>query len=262
MRLGYTPMNANVLDLDAAFRLAEELGLEFVELVHDLHEVMPQLQHPERVRDLMRATGVGTTVHLSYVDLNLASLMPKARATAVDRTLAGLAYAAEVDAVCGVLHTGQHYLRRPEADALAAQALAASLDALRGSTVPIVLENLALDDEGYVRSADHLRDLVDRHGTGACFDIGHAHIQGTREGRDEIAALLTTLGSRITHLHLHDNHGRHDEHVAIGRGTIDYLRHTEFLRDFTGTVCLEIGPDAAAVREGVARLRALAEAGA
>jgi sugar phosphate isomerase/epimerase len=259
MRLGFSPMTARMLDVEEAFRLASELRLDFVELSFDLHEVLPSLQAPERVRELTRATGVGTTLHLSYVDLNLASLMPVARAAAVDRTLAGLAYAQRVGASCGVLHTGQHYLRHPQADALAAAALDASLQALAGSPVPIALENLALGDEDYLRTPDELRALADRHALGTCFDFGHAHVQGARDGNDAVAAYVAALGPTLTHLHVHGNHGADDEHLASDQGTLDYAPHAAFLRGFSGTVCLEIATGADGVRASAAHLRRLVE---
>src|SRR5690625_2260767 len=90
MKLGFSPVTAAILDLDEAFELADELELDFIELSHDLHEVMPALQEPGKVQQLSRATGIGTTVHLSFVDLNLASVVPVARETAVERTRRGL----------------------------------------------------------------------------------------------------------------------------------------------------------------------------
>lgn len=259
MRLGFSPMTAQMLDTEAAFRLADELGLAFVELAHDLHEVMPDLQDPARVRELMRATGVGTTVHLSFVDLNLAALAPAARRTAVERTVAGLAYAAEVDATCAVLHTGLHYLRHPKADALAAQALDASLAAVAGGAVEVVLENICLGSDDFLRTPAQLRDVTDRHGLRNCLDFGHAHVQGTRDGHDALGAYLVALGERVTHLHLHGNHGIWDEHLATGEGTLDYAPYAGYLRDFAGTICLEVGGGADPVRRSVAHLRALVD---
>jgi sugar phosphate isomerase/epimerase len=257
MRLGFSPMTARMLDVEEAFRLASELRLDFVELSFDLHEVLPSLQAPERVRELTRATGVGTTLHLSYVDLNLASLMPIARGAAVERTLAGLAYAQQVGASCGVLHTGQHYLRHPQADALAVAALDASLQTLADTPVPIALENLALGEEDFLRTPAELRALADRHALGTCFDFGHAHVQGVREGTDAVAAYLAALGPTVAHLHVHGNHGASDEHLASDQGTLDYAPFASFLRGFAGTVCLEIATGADGVRASVAHLRRL-----
>lgn len=262
MRLGFSPMTAMMLDTEAAFRLAHELELEFVELAHDLHEVMPALQDAARIRDLTRATGVGTTLHLSFVDLNLASLIPTARQAAVERTLRGLAYADEVGAICGVLHTGQHYLRHPQVDPLVATSLATSLQEVAGSGVPVALENLALQPDDLVRTPDELHAVTRRHGLRNCLDFGHAHVQATREGWPALQAYLDTLGDDVVHLHLHGNHGASDEHLATDRGSLDYAPYRAFLAGFAGTICLEIGPgDADAtggVRASVAHLRALA----
>lgn len=33
---------------------------------------------------------------------------------------------------------------------------------------------------------------------------------------------LKSVSSKLFHLHLHDNHGRADEHLPVGDGTIDF----------------------------------------
>jgi len=259
MRLGFSPVTALMLDLRESFALAEELGLEFIELSADLHEIAPSLQDVAAVRELSRATGVGTTVHLSYLDLNLASLSPAARAASVERTLRGLDYAAAVDASCGVLHSGFHYLRHPLADSLVAEALQASLAALAESPVPIALENLALGADDYLRGHEQLRDLTRQHGLANCLDVGHAHIEAQRDGTTSIAAYVDALGDDVIHLHLHDNHAQHDEHLPCGAGSIDYAALRPYLQRFTGTMCLEIATGADGVREAARYLRSLAE---
>ena len=257
MRLGFSPITAMMLDADAAFALADELDLAFVELSADVREIAPALEDERRVRELTRATGIGTTVHLSYIDLNLASLSPSARATSVDRIRAGLDYAHAVEATCGVLHSGFQYIRHPLVDPLVDEALTSSLRALEGSAVEIVLENLALGRHDYLDGHEQLRERVQRHGLRACIDVGHAHVEATRDGDTSIAAYLDALGDDVTHLHLHDNHGQRDEHLPCGAGSIDYASLRPYLATFTGTACLEIEGGAEAVREAVRSLRAL-----
>jgi sugar phosphate isomerase/epimerase len=259
MRLGFSAVTSAVLDVRSAFALASELALQFVELSADLHEVAPALQDPATVRELVRSTGVGVTVHLSYVDLNLASLIPAARRTSVDRTLRGLEFAHAVGASCGVLHSGLSYLRHARAEALVETALRDSLRELEGSSVPIAVENLCLTPDDFVRGPRQLHELTRRHALRNTLDFGHAHVEGTREGRDAIAEYLQVLGSDIVHLHVHDNDGRSDQHRPAGEGTIDYRRHAAFLRSFDGTVCLEIMSGEDGVRASVAHLRNLEE---
>ncbi|WMT58651.1 sugar phosphate isomerase/epimerase family protein [Truepera radiovictrix] len=249
-------MTAGMLELEAAFRLAESLALDFVELSADLHELAPALQEPARVRELRRHSGVGVTVHLSYVDLNLASLIPAARQTAVERTLRGLEFAHQVEAGCGVLHTGRHYLRHPLADQLVAEALSESLAALKGASVPVALENLVLDEDDYLRTPEELAQLTRQFDLANCLDFGHAHIESNAAGEARLERYLELLDDTLMHLHLHNNHGQRDEHLPTPEGSIDYRCYREFLATFNGTICLEISSEAG-VGRSVAHLRAV-----
>jgi sugar phosphate isomerase/epimerase len=49
-----------------------------------------------------------------------------------------------------------------------------------------------------------------------CLDVGHLQAFG---GGD-FTTWLTEVGDLVGQLHLHDNHGQHDEHLALGQGTI------------------------------------------
>lgn len=258
MKLGYAPSTARILDLDEAFKLASDLELDFVELSFDLHEMAPSLQDPARVKELSAQTGVGTTVHLSFVDLNLASLVPAARETAIVRTLRGLDYAAEVAATCGVLHSGMHYLDHPQANDWVQDALADSLTRIAVHGGPTVaLENLALGRFDLLRGPASLAAVADKHGLGTCLDVGHAHVEETRDGGQLIETYREMLDASLVHLHLHGNHGQHDEHLPVGEGTIDPERLQGVLAGFSGTACMEISGGARAVRQAAQAVRAL-----
>jgi sugar phosphate isomerase/epimerase len=263
MKLGYAPSTARILDLDEAFKLASNLGLDFVELSFDLHEMAPFLQDASRVRELTSQTGVGTTVHLSFVDLNLASLAPAARDTAVERTLRGLDYAASVDAACGVLHSGMHYVDHPQANAWVEDALADSLARVAAHGGPqVALENLALGRFDLLRGPDALAQTASAHGLGTCLDVGHAHVEETRDGGRLIEAYREALEPSLVHLHLHGNHGQADEHLPVGEGSIDDTRLQHVLDGFSGTACLEISGGTDAVGRAVSAVRGLQEAAA
>lgn len=51
---------------------------------------------------------------------------------------------------------------------------------------------------------------------GICMDVGHARLMG-----DVVDAIETCSGHLIT-THLHDNRGRHDDHLLPGKGVIDW----------------------------------------
>ncbi len=264
MRLGFTPLNAEMVDLNEVFKLASELKLHHVELSFDMHELLPDLQNPQRVNELSRATGIGTTVHLSYVDLNLASKFPGVRENSVARSNRGLEYAQSVNAHCAVLHTGLVPLRHPIVLGLANEQLKQSLTEIK-PLVPVAIENLALDGYDLLRGPSELEAVTKHAGAnfGNTLDFGHALVEGCStefkegvgagglaNGEARLQSYQTGL-SNILHLHLHDNDGISDQHLPVGAGSINWEAHKKFLQNFTGTITLEV-PD---VRASVKFLR-------
>jgi sugar phosphate isomerase/epimerase len=269
MKLGFTPLNAQILDLDEAFKLASELELQFVELAFDAFEILPAMQSVAQVKELTRATGIGTTVHLSYVDLNLSSLMPGVRENSVARTNRGLEYAAEIGAMLGVLHSGLIALRHPLMMQVAHQKLEQSLKEIT-PLVPVMLENLALDGYDLLRGVAELEAVTLKAGEhyGNCLDVGHALVEGcTTEVGDGSSSggienglkrLEEYLGlSKLKHFHLQDNDGSSDAHQVLGTGAVPWQTMREFLKNFSGTINLEINGGAEEVRSSVKFLRQL-----
>ena len=270
MKLGFSPFTNRLTPLDEAYRLAVDLNLDFIELAWDVMELDARTQPAREVVSLSRVTGVACTIHLPFVDLNLASLMPGVAENSVTRVQRALDYAAHVDARVGVLHTGFVPARLPILLAAGRERLLESLSRLP-STVPIALENLALGYEDLLRGPEELAGVTTAAGVDFfnTLDFGHAVMEGSvtdaLEGRSagglsaghaRLKDYVSGLG-RIAHLHLHDNDGSADQHLPIGRGSINFLAHAGFLAAFPGTACLEIAGDGNAVRESVTALRAL-----
>ena len=264
MQLGYSSMVAGIYGLDEAFRLAERLTLDFIELSYDVCGFLPAVQPARRVAELTRATGIATTLHLPFIDLNLASLNSAVRRTAVEETCRALEYGAVVGSRCGVLHTGTVFVYQPRPKSDAVAALLEALEQLPKALVPIALENLALYPDGLVRTPDMLNDLCGQAGLCSCLDFAHAYLEGatacqTDSSRPEdlIAAYQQTLRERVTHLHLCNNDGRADLHRATPDGVIALERYRDYLSAFPGTICLEVSGGADSVTRSVQHLRAL-----
>jgi len=70
-------------------------------------------------------------------------------------------------------------------------------------------------------------------------DVGHAFIENRMKGvRDYINA----FGDRLAHVHMHDNHGEHDEHLPLRMGKIDFGKVVRFLKevDYDRTITFEV----------------------
>ena len=252
-------MTAGIYEVDEAFRLAEALELDFVELTYDVCDFLPNAQPAKRVQALSRATGVEVSVHLPFVDLNIASLIETVRRATVEQTCRALEYSARVGAQCAVLHTGTRFIYQPRPVGDAIAALYQSLSELPDTPTPVALENLGLYVDGVVREPTALREVTRHMNLHNCLDFGHAHIEGGGASacHDFISAYISTLGQDIIHLHLCNNDGLSDLHTATPDGTVAYERYAAYLQDFPGTICLEVagGPDS--VRRSAEHIRSL-----
>ena len=110
------------------------------------------------------------------------------------------------------------------------------------SNVSIAIENLFdfWDNPGYCTDAQTILDLiegVDQDNVYACLDTGHAWI-----AENDPSDFAKMLGSRLKVLHVHDNLGGEDQHVAPFVGTINWPKFMEILKeiDYSGVFSLEI----------------------
>lgn len=70
-------------------------------------------------------------------------------------------------------------------------------------------------------------------------DVAHAFIENRMKGvRDYINA----FGDRLAHVHVHDNHGKWDEHLPLGKGKIDFRKVVRLLKEinYDRTVTFEV----------------------
>lgn len=89
-------------------------------------------------------------------------------------------------------------------------------DELGDSGVRLAIENLPTYGLRYL--AELMGRLDDRDNIGVCFDTGHWNVRPEYSLTDAMGMLR----ERIVHLHLNDNHGLCDEHLAPGTGTFPW----------------------------------------
>ncbi|HKS96027.1 MAG TPA: sugar phosphate isomerase/epimerase [Terriglobia bacterium] len=83
-----------------------------------------------------------------------------------------------------------------------------------------------------------MMDAVGDENLGAVFDTAHQNAQ-----KEILALSVEKLGKRIFYVHAADNDGRANDHVAAGRGTVDWDGIFEGLRKhgFSGYVAVDVG---------------------
>ena len=92
------------------------------------------------------------------------------------------------------------------------------------SGITVCLENV-LD-----REIEPFAEIIDRVGhpdLGLCLDLGHAHCYSNHSA----AEWAGVLKPYIRHVHLHDNQGVKDEHLALGEGSVPWKEVLGILAD-------------------------------
>ena len=104
----------------------------------------------------------------------------------------------------------------------------------------------------YCQTPEELCEVADALGIGVCWDFGHANISGIKQSEG-----LTYVGKRLKVIHVNDNGGIDDDHIAPFTGTVDWrdAMHGLSLAGFDGVFNYEIATMRlpASVREAFAR---------
>lgn len=165
---------------------------------------------------IMSAFGAGDQWAGAY---STAAADAAVRQAAIDETAAALEVARRIP--CGVLvvHLGTPAKRGGAGDNNRGAAVR-SVEAICRLAEPMglrvaleVIPNPLSDAASLVSMLE--RDIDDRR-AGICLDFGHAHLMGDVGDAIEMAA------EHLIATHVHDNHGREDEHLVPYAGTIDW----------------------------------------
>ncbi len=162
---------------------------------------------------------VRCTIHAPFTDVSIGAIDKRIRAVSIDRLKMAMDIAVLFDAVDMVFHSG--WERKIYADVTdkwldnATDSLFEICEYAKGSNIRIMLENVF-----ELGPSLHLElfSRVDHEVLGFCLDAGHVYAFSDTE----LNKWIETLGDKIGHLHLHDNKGSEDDHLAPGDGIIDF----------------------------------------
>lgn len=93
---------------------------------------------------------------------------------------------------------------------------------------PPVFKDISPGFEELIEITDAFNDAFGKEVCGICFDFGHAHLQGVSMGD-----AIRKVGKRLRVTHVHDNNGRKDQHLPIGKGTLPWDTVRSALRDIS-----------------------------
>ncbi len=197
----------------------EECGYSGWEIMADGNYRLEEPDNFRRISEVVDSTSLRVTVHAPYSDLNLASLNYPIWRESLRQICTCIEHAAPLtDRV--TFHPGYvSPVGRMMPDKvwdLQKTALVEIGTCAEEYGVLACLENMINIREFLCRDPGEMFGMTGEiEGIGVTLDIGHANTTG------HVREFLDHIGS-VSHLHVHDNHGDRDEHLALGAGTIDW----------------------------------------
>ena len=214
-----------------------DLGFDGWEIVSEGRQKITRESLPE-VRDIIGSLGLKITVHGPFSDLNLASLIDPIWEETIRQIGQCVELTADFSDVV-VVHPG---LLSPLGSQMPDRSWERNVEALRivcrqaqDYGVRICLENMPNVEGLLCRTPGELFGMAESVGMdniGTTFDVGHAHTT------KNVAGYLKEK-ARISHVHIHDNKGVTDQHLALGEGTVDWGPVLGALEDYKGVMVVE-----------------------
>jgi sugar phosphate isomerase/epimerase len=180
-----------------------------------------------RIAREIRAAGLNCSLHAPFLDLSPGAIDPRIRQVSrerLDQVFQLIPLFQPRWVVCHLAYEARHY--QDDLDrwrGVCLETFAGWLDRLQGVDVPLMVENV------YEKEPDPLLSLFQSIANPRlrfCLDVGHHRLYA----RSDLTAWIDRLGPYLGMLHLHDNYGQMDDHLALGSGTIDFLSFFELLK--------------------------------
>jgi sugar phosphate isomerase/epimerase len=221
------------------------LGFDYLELAMDSPEA-----HHQKIRTLraeiteaLRARAMGLVVHLPTF-VYTADLTESIRDVSRAEMLQSMDLAAEMGAEKSVLHpsiiSGLGPMVMELSWGYATEALALAVDRAAELGLRLCIENMFPRYRSFHEPDDFVELMRLYPRLEMTLDTGHAHIGAG--GRRRCLGFIQKFGNRIGHVHVSDNSGQGDEHLPLGKGTIDFLSIFKALSaaGYDDTVTLEV----------------------
>ena len=218
-------MNFPVSPVLAEIATFASLGFDYLELAMD-----PPMAHHSKIakhrKEIVRAlvaNGLGLVCHLPTF-VSTGDLTASIRQASIQEMERSMEVAADLGAEKVVLHPsmagGMGAFVLDTVKAYAIDFIYKMAQNARELGVTVCLENMMPGNRIGVEPDDFEEILERVPDLKLTLDTGHANI-GDRRGR-RLKNLMDRFADRIGHVHISDNSGKRDDHLAVGQGTVRF----------------------------------------
>lgn len=236
-------------------RRLQKVAVEHVELVDDGWHALDQKRVIE-LREIGESKGLTYTLHAPFADINIAAPAQDMRNFVIKRLEESMKLARLLECRLMVFHPGMRTgisSFYPGADwKINIESVRRLLELSRRHGVEVAIENCPEPFGFLLKNVEQFSQFFNELGEnlGLVLDVGHSNISGHTH------AFIEAFGEKIVHIHAHDNEGKHDQHLGVGYGTVDWSHFAEDIKKagFKGIVMVE---SCSRIEESVDALRKL-----
>lgn len=230
-------------------------NVKFVEIVDDgLHAL--DKQRVSELISLGESCDIKYSVHAPFADVNIASPSKPLLKAMIRRLKDSLNNARSLNAYLWVFHpgleTGISIFYPEEAWIQNLKTVQLLCKTAEDYGVKLAIENVPEPYPFLMKNVENFRRFYSEfeENLGLVLDIGHANLNG------QIELFIETFPDRLIHIHAHDNDGTADQHLGVGRGTVNWEKVAKLLKkiSYGGTVIVE---SVEHVHESLRKLEAL-----
>ncbi len=207
MKLGFSTLALFMKSNEDIINTAKKHKFEMIEILAE--DIFYQKDNYE-----FKDCQLDVRIHAATVDINIASINRGIRFESVKQMIHCAKYAEKIGAKTITIHPGKigrnDSRLRKHALNLAIESINQIMDE---SNVEISVENMPHRKSFLANTIEEIEMIQNATGCKLTIDTGHAN---TTNNLKELLNL-----SNISYCHLNDNDGIHDQHLALGEGTID-----------------------------------------
>jgi sugar phosphate isomerase/epimerase len=181
--------------------------------------------------------GLNITMHGPYMDLNPGGGDERVRRVTIERYLQFFQVADMLNPLVMVLHSGYDRWRYDSNESFwlkqSIKTWPQFVEKAGKIGATIAVENVFDDNPGTLKM---LVETINSPNFKVCFDPGHWNLFS----RFSMEDWFDKIGGYIAEVHIHDNHGARDDHLAIGDGQIDFNALFELSCNYSKEIILTI----------------------